>query len=231
MKKKTTAIIPAAGIGRRINSDIKKQYLVIDGKPILVHTIEAIIQSNLIDKVIIVVTAGDQEYCREKVISPYNLEFNIELTEGGKTRQESVFNGLQIVQEDCEIVLIHDGVRPFVNTELIEELLIAADEFGAATAAVPVKDTIKIVDDDYFVVKTPSRKTLWATQTPQTFRYELIKKAHQKAKDISLTATDDASLVEKLGYKVKVVMGNYRNIKITTPEDLDWAVLLLKNKF
>lgn len=192
----------------------------------MAHTIQAIARPELIDEVVVVVAPEDQQYCIEKVIKPYDFQAHINLSEGGKTRQESVFNGLQLVTEDCDIVLIHDGVRPFVNLELIENLLTAAGQFGAATAAVPVKDTIKVVDDDGFVVKTLSRKNLWATQTPQTFRYEVIKEAHQKFKN-TRNATDDASLVEQLGYKVKIVMGDYRNIKITTPEDLEFARFLI----
>lgn len=219
---KTIAVIPAAGAGTRIKSDIKKQYLVLDNKPILAYTLQAIIRSKLIDEIVIVVASGDQQYCTEKVIKPYNFPVDINFADGGKTRQESVFNGLKSISE-CDIVLIHDGVRPFVEKELIENLLTAAEQFGAATAAVPVKDTIKIVDEDDFVVNTPSRKSLWATQTPQVFRYEIIREAHQKAKDIGLPATDDAVLVERLGYKVKIVRGNYQNIKITTPDDLKFA--------
>lgn len=219
---KTTAIIPAAGAGTRIKSDIKKQYLELDDKPILAHTLQAIVQTELIDEIVIVVALDDKRYCIEKVIKPYNFLTHINLTEGGKTRQESVFNGLKSVSKDCDIVLIHDGVRPFVERELIENLLKAAEQFGAATAAVPVKDTIKVVDETGFVVNTPSRETLWAIQTPQTFRCEIIKKAHQKAQN-KIKATDDAALVEKLGYKVKIVRGSYRNIKITTPEDLEFA--------
>lgn len=213
---------------------------MLDDKPILVHTIDAIVQSNLIDEIVVVVTPGDQQYCK-KIIEPYSSqrldrgEPKLKLVEGGKTRQGSVFNGLQLAPEDCERVLIHDGVRPFVNSEMIEKLLRAADRFGAATAAVPVKDTIKIADEDGFVLNTPDRENLWATQTPQTFRYELIKRAHQRAKDLIMTArrslaTDDASLVERLGYKVKIIMGSYENIKITTPEDLSFARSLIKAK-
>lgn len=239
---KTIAIIPAAGAGTRIKSDIKKQYLGLDGKPILAYTLQAITRSKLIDEIVIVVAPGDQQYCTEEVIKPYNFPVDINFADGGKTRQESVFNGLKSISGDCELVLIHDGVRPFVEKELIENLLTAAEHFGAATAAVPVKDTIKVVDEDDFVVNTPSRKSLWATQTPQVFRYEIIKEAHQKGKNtedigssatvertalsvtaLATSATDDAVLVERLGYKVKIVRGNYQNIKITTPDDLKFA--------
>jgi len=236
-KIKTAAIIPAAGAGKRIKSNIKKPYLILDNKPILVHTIQAIIRPGLVDSIVVVVAPGDRQYCIEKIIKPYNFQTHIDLVEGGKTRQESVFNGLQLVSKDCDIVLIHDSVRPFVDSELIERLLTAAEQFGAATAAVPVKDTIKIADEDGFVLDTPARKNLWATQTPQTFRYEIIKKAYQKVKNMSsdevkdtTKATDDAALVEQLGYKVKIIKGNYQNIKITTPEDLEFARFLINQK-
>jgi 2-C-methyl-D-erythritol 4-phosphate cytidylyltransferase len=151
------------------------------------------------------------------------------LIAGGQTRQASVQNGIRALSADVDFVIVHDGVRPFVTDEIIFDCLTAADEYGAAVAAVPVKDTIKVANEDAFVLETPEREQLWSVQTPQVFRKSLLEEAHQIAQQRQLTATDDAALVEQLGFPVKLVHGSYANLKITTQVDLQIAEVLLEN--
>jgi 2-C-methyl-D-erythritol 4-phosphate cytidylyltransferase len=151
------------------------------------------------------------------------------LIAGGQTRQASVQNGIRALSADVDFVIVHDGVRPFVTDETIFACLTAADAYGAAVAAVPVKDTIKVANADCFVLETPTRGRLWAVQTPQVFRKSLLEEAHQIAQQRQLTATDDAALVEQLGFPVKLVQGSYANLKITTQVDLQIAEVLLEN--
>ncbi|MBM3240420.1 2-C-methyl-D-erythritol 4-phosphate cytidylyltransferase [Candidatus Poribacteria bacterium] len=217
---KISAIIPAAGSGARMGSDIKKPYLKIGSKPILAHTLQVFEKSFLMDDIFVVVSAEDIKHCKDEVINPYNFHKVADVLAGGKTRQASVFNGLQRTSDDTDIIIVHDGVRPFITEKIIEASVESAYQWGAAVVAVPVKDTIKVADNDNFVSSTPDRSQLWAIQTPQVFRREILIKAHLYAQEQNIDATDDAALVEKLGYKVKLVMGSYRNIKITTPEDL-----------
>ena len=224
---KISAVIPAAGSGARMNSDIKKPYLKIGSKPILAHTLQVFEKSFLVDDIFVVVSDEDRERCEDEVINPYNFHKVADILAGGKTRQESVFNGLQSTSGDTDIIIVHDGVRPFVTEEIIETSVESASQCGAAVVAVPVKDTIKIADKDNFVSSTLQRSQLWAIQTPQVFRREILMKAHLYAREQNIDATDDAALVEQLGYKVKLVMGSYQNIKITTPEDLVIAKALI----
>jgi 2-C-methyl-D-erythritol 4-phosphate cytidylyltransferase len=217
---KISAVIPAAGSGARMGSDIKKPYLKIGSKPILAHTLQVFEKSFLVDDIFVVVSDEDIKRCKDEVINPYNFHKVADVLAGGTTRQASVFNGIQRTSDDTDIVIIHDGVRPFITEKIIETSVESAYQWGAAVVAVPVKDTIKVADNDNFVSSTPDRSQLWAIQTPQVFRREILIKAHLYAQERNIDATDDAALVEKLGYKVKLVMGSYRNIKITTPEDL-----------
>jgi len=203
-----------------MGSDIKKPYLKIGSKPILAHTLQVFEKSFLMDDIFVVVSAEDIKHCKDEVINPYNFHKVADVLAGGKTRQASVFNGLQRTSDDTDIIIVHDGVRPFITEKIIEASVESAYQWGAAVVAVPVKDTIKVADNDNFVSSTPDRSQLWAIQTPQVFRREILIKAHLYAQEQNIDATDDAALVEKLGYKVKLVMGSYRNIKITTPEDL-----------
>lgn len=217
---KISAIIPAAGIGVRMGSGIKKPYLKIGSKPILAHTLQVFEKSLVVDDIFVVVSDEDIKRCKDEVINPYNFHKVADVLAGGKTRQASVFNGIQRTSDDTDIIIVHDGVRPFITEKIIETSVESAFQWGAAVVAVPVKDTIKVADNDNFVSSTPDRSQLWAIQTPQVFRREILIKAHLYAQEQNIDATDDSALVEKLGYKVKLVMGNYRNIKITTPEDL-----------
>jgi 2-C-methyl-D-erythritol 4-phosphate cytidylyltransferase len=210
---------------------VKKPYLEIAGKPILAHTLKVFQQCPLVDKILVVVAEGDEQKCFQDVIIPYGVDKADQVVTGGETRQESGFNGLQKLTSDTDVVIIHDAVRPFVTSEMIEGTLKSASEWGAATVAVPVKDTIKEADDENFVAKTLDRRQLWTIQTPQAFRYELILKAHLYARENHIQVTDDAWLIEQLGsHRVKLVMGSYENIKLTTPTDLIIAEAILESK-
>jgi 2-C-methyl-D-erythritol 4-phosphate cytidylyltransferase len=221
-KPKVSAIIVAAGESRRMNG-IDKVLAPLGGRPVISHVLAAFDDCKSVDQIVLVVNEKSLKACR-KLIAEEKLSKPVEVCVGGKRRQDSVAAGLKQLK-DCGWVVIHDGARPLVTKELIEEGLKAAKETGAAVAAVPVTDTIKIADDDRIVRQTPPRRNLWAVQTPQVFRLGIITEAYRQAKG---EATDDASLVEQAGYRVKLYMGSYDNIKITNPEDLLIAEVLLK---
>ncbi len=224
---KRVAIVPAAGMGRRMGASINKQYLLLDGKPILAHTLELFQKADFIDEIFVVVPSEEIEYCRINVVEKYGITKVRQIVAGGAERQNSVLNGLRALDcHDEDLVLIHDGVRPFVPLSAVRRSIEMAIEHDGALVAVPVKDTVKIVTDA-FVTSTPARKSLWLAQTPQTFRYRIIRAAHELAEAEGFTGTDDASLLERTGKKVHVVIGDYRNIKITTPEDLILAQAFL----
>lgn len=231
---KTTAIVLAAGRGKRMQSDKPKQYLEIDGKPILYYTLKAF-EDSFIDEVILVTSKGDISYCKEEIVENYGFSKVSQIVEGGKERYHSVMSGI-FSAKDCDVIFIHDGARPFVKEEMLERLLQGVKEYKACVAAVPVKDTVKIADADGFIETTPNRNLLWAVQTPQVFAYELIESAYKKLEveevdllNRGIQITDDAMVVETLlGEKVKLIEGDYCNIKITTPEDLDMAQILVK---
>lgn len=226
---KRIALIPAAGMGKRMGASINKQYLLLDNKPILAHTIELFQQAGFIDEIYPVVPSGEIEYCRIHVVERYALDKVKKIVAGGEERQNSVLNGLRAIDcADDDVVLIHDGVRPFVPLHAVQRSIELALEFDGAVVAVPVKDTVKIVRNA-LVTATPARDSLWLAQTPQTFRYAAIRAAHELADSDGFTGTDDASLLERIGKKVHVVIGDYRNIKITTPEDLVLAEAFLNS--
>ena len=234
MKKKndmyTCALIVAAGKGTRMNTDISKQYIDIAGKPLIAWTIEAFEDCEYIDEIVLVVSRDDIVYCKQNIVDVYGKGKIRSIVAGGVTRQESVSNGLCEVSGQCEIVLIHDGARPFVREETIIESIFTASETGASCVAVPVKDTIKSSDWNGFIDNTLNREFLWSVQTPQTFKYDLILNAHKLATEEGIEGTDDSVLVERTGHKVKLVMGSYDNIKITTPEDLPIAETIIKSR-
>ena len=229
MNSKVCALIPAAGKGSRMAHSVKKPYLKLAQKPIVAHTIQRFEQNSAVDAIYLIVDRDDFSMCHTAVLHPYRFTKVQDLVEGGETRQMSVYNGIRALSADVDFVIVHDGVRPFVTDEIIFECLTVADECGAAVAAVPVKDTIKVADQDGFIVQTPERDQLWAVQTPQVFRKSLLEEAHQAAQTRQLTATDDASLVEQLGFPVKLVNGSYANLKITTPIDLRVAEVLISD--
>ena len=225
----STAVIVAAGKGRRMGTEISKQFLPLCGKEILAHTVEKFEKAACI-RDIILVTGGDALQDVRQMAQEYGWKKIISVTEGGKERQDSVFLGLQQVPQDTEIVLIHDGVRPFVTEEILECSIAAAKETGGCVAGVPAKDTIKVCDAEGFAIATPDRSTLRQIQTPQTFRRKEILAAYEKAKADGFLGTDDASVAEHSGFAVRVIMGSYRNIKITTKEDLLIGAALLKEE-
>lgn len=219
---KVGAVIVAAGSSERMGSADKVMMLVGE-KPILAWVANTFQNSNLVNQIILVLSKPNLELGR-RLVKENGWSKISDICAGGRRRQDSVAIGLDRLQ-GCEWVVIHDGTRPFVTDDLIKRGLEAAEETGTAAAAVPVTDTIKIGDDDMFVRETPARKQLWAVQTPQVFRHDIITSAHHQ---IENEVTDDASLVEQLGYRVKLYMGTYDNIKITTPSDLALAEVLSK---
>ena len=211
----TAAVIAAAGKGTRMELEINKQYVEILGVPMLAMTIDKFEKCSLIDEIIVVANKDEVDYCKRNVIARFGFTKVTSVTEGGESRQRSVYNGLKQVSSECDIVLIHDGARPFVSTESIMECTKAARLYGAACAAVPAKDTIKESDAEGFVRKTLDRSSLWQ-QTPQAFDYRLIMDVHDRAVRY-VEVTDDAMLVERYGCRVKLVMA-VPNIKVTTRE-------------
>ena len=225
---KTLAIIPAGGAGRRMGGDVPKQFLPLAGIPVLVHTLRAFQRSPIIDEIFLVVPEGDIPAVRRDVIEEHGLSKVTSVLAGGAERQDSVGNALMEVREDHGIVLVHDGVRPFVTGELIRRVVAAAGEHGAAAVGVPVRDTVKAVSAAGVVVKTVDREGLWLTQTPQAFRRQLICAAYEKAAQDGFSGTDDASLVERMGVSVRMILGDHDNIKITTPEDLALGAIIIR---
>ena len=223
------ALIPAAGMGKRMGAGHNKQYLLLDGKPILAHTLAVFENSPLIEAIYLVIPEAEIPYCRSEVVERYGFGKVRAVIAGGAERQNSVINGLRGMTgvADDDLVLIHDGVRPFVPVDVLERAAAAADEFGGAVVAVPVKDTVKVARDG-IVTETPKREELWLAQTPQAFRYGLIRAAYHAAAAEGFLGTDDASLMERQGWPLHIVMGDYRNIKITTPEDMVLAEAFLK---
>ena len=225
-----TVIILAAGQGSRMNADINKQYLDLGGRPILAHTLQIFDESPVIDEIIMVIHRDEEELLTQRILNPYGYRKIFKIVHGGNERQESVRNGLMEVSDHTRIVLIHDGARPFITKDLIRRCVEGTEAFGAISVGVPMKETIKIITEEQFVDYTPERNNVWITQTPQAFKTEIIKKAHELAIDEKLVGTDDAMLVEKMGIRVKMVEGDYTNLKITTPEDLIAAKALLTHK-
>ncbi|MFC1903225.1 2-C-methyl-D-erythritol 4-phosphate cytidylyltransferase [Chloroflexota bacterium] len=223
-QQKVGAIIVAAGSSERMGG-IDKVFAPLGGKPVLAWAVDTFEACNSVQQVVIVVSKQNLERCRRLVVEQKWTKVTA-ICEGGKRRQDSVAAGLSQLK-DCEWVVIHDAARPLVTVDLIEKGLAEARETGGAVAAVPVKDTIKAANDDRIVHQTPPRQNLWAVQTPQVFHYSKIVEAYRRAKG---EATDDASLVEQLGYKVRLYTGAYDNIKITTPDDLTLAELLWQKR-
>ncbi len=228
-----SVIIVAGGSGLRMASDKKKQYLQIHEIPILTHTLKTFDQTPQINNIILVVPADDQVYCQSKIIDPYNFKHPIHIIAGGEKRQDSVFNGLSFLKKQEKIsadaiVLIHDGVRPFVNDEIITRCIQGATQNGACIPVVKLTDTIKEIKQDSMINKTRDREHLCSAQTPQAFKLDLIITAFEYANKNSFTGTDDASIVENFGKPVAVCEGSKLNIKITTPDDLILGNYILK---
>lgn len=225
-----SVVIVAAGLGKRMKADINKQYLLLKNKPIVAHTIEKFENNDYIDEIIVVTREDEINYCKEFVVDKYKFKKIKKIVSGGSERQDSVYNGLKNCSSDTKIVLIHDGVRPFIKGEEIEEIIKETLENNASVIGVRVKDTIKIVNNNNTIIDTPNRETLFAVHTPQAFEYKLIMKAHKTCESKGWIVTDDSSLVERLGIKVKMIEGSYDNIKITSPEDLYVAQSILERE-
>ena len=227
--KKNIAVIVAGGKGTRMNSDISKQFMLINEKPIIVYTLEAFENHEEVHEIILVLPENELDYYRKNIMNRYPFKKLKSLVKGGSTRQESVYYGL-IEARDCDIVLIHDGVRPFVSKRIITEGIANAKSYGAAACGVTPKDTIKLKADNGFSIETPDRNKLFAVQTPQCFMFQLIKEAHEKIREDNISVTDDTMAVEAIGKKVYLYEGSYNNIKITTAEDIIIAESIVREE-
>ena len=218
--KRYTAVVLAAGLGKRMNESVPKQYLLLNQKPILYYSLKAF-EESAVDDTILVAANGEEEFCKSEIVERFGFKKVRAVVAGGKERYHSVYEGLKAVK-NTDYVLIHDGARPFINTDMIQRSIEAVRLHDACVVGMPVKDTIKILDADHFVADTPERDLVWQIQTPQTFAYSLIFAAYReimKRDDIQIT--DDAMVLEHMtGKKIRVIEGDYRNIKITTPEDM-----------
>lgn len=221
-----SVIIPAAGQGKRFGAGTNKAFVLLAGKTILERTVTVFSDLPEIGEIIIVVAPDEVDEIKGQV-KFYPRQDIIKVVAGGAERQYSVENALAAVSDNAEVLLIHDGARPLISRRVIRQIIQAVRDNSAAIVAVPVKDTIKVVDSGGFVTSTPTRSELWAVQTPQGFKRNLLIKAYKKAREENFLGTDDSSLVERLGIPVKIVPGEYENIKITTPEDLPIAKMIL----
>lgn len=230
-RKYCTAIVLSAGQGKRMGAAVQKQYIELEGKPIIAHTLEVFQRSEVIDEILLVVGKGQEAYCRKEIIEKYHFDKVKKIVEGGAERYHSVYCGLKEVRGDG-YVMIHDGARPFVTEEILRRSYHAVCEYPACVIGMPVKDTIKLADGEGFSNETPERTKVWQIQTPQVFEIQLIRDAYETLlRSEEVKVTDDAMVVETvLGMKVKLVEGSYENIKITTPEDLEIAEVFLKRR-
>lgn len=226
-KEKKAAVILAAGQGKRMNSSVQKQYLLLKGHPILYYSLK-VFEESPVDDIILVTGQSEIAYCREEIVEHYGFQKVSAIVAGGKERYHSVYAGLKAVKE-AGYVLIHDGARPFVTQEIINRTLEGARRDGACVAGMPVKDTIRLLDEQGVPEVTPDRERVWMMQTPQTFSFPLIYDAYQRLMEqeqrgLAVSVTDDAMVLEAMtGNKIKLTEGSYENIKITTPEDLKIA--------
>ena len=226
-KAKVTAIVLAAGRGSRMESAVQKQYLMLGNSPVIYYSLKCFHDSE-VDDIVLVVGQDEIAYCEKEIVKAYNFSKVSKIIAGGSERYESVYNAIMALEE-TEYVLIHDGARPFVTKEMITQSIQGVKNHGACTVAVPVKDTIKEESNNGFGEKTLDRKKLWNVQTPQSFQVELLRKAYlQMMSSGDTDITDDTMIVERyMGHSVKVLMGDYQNIKITTPEDMKIAEIFL----
>lgn len=234
---KTAAIVLAAGRGKRMNSKVAKQYIMLGDKPVLYYSLRTL-ENSFVDEIVLVTSPGEEEYCKTEIKDKYGFNKITQIVAGGKERYHSVHKGLCAL-ENVEYVFIHDGARPFLTEEILKRALESVKEDNACVVAVPVTDTIKVVDDSGYVASTPDRAHLWSMQTPQTFKYSLIRKAYDiliEKEDSyiekGIHITDDAMVAEAvLNVPVKIVEGSYDNMKITTPDDLAKAEILRNKEF
>lgn len=229
MSKKHTAIVLAAGKGSRMQSAVPKQYLELCGKPVLYYSLAAF-EESFVDEIILVTGKDDISYCKEQIVERYGFQKVTKIIAGGAERYLSVYQGL-LAAEEADYVYIHDGARPFVDAAILSDAKACVEQYQACVAGMPVKDTIKIVDAEDFAKETPERKYVWQVQTPQVFSYALVREAYDMLMEDqdAYFVTDDAMVVETmLNYPVKLFQASYKNIKITTPEDLQIAELFVQ---
>lgn len=235
-KIRAAAVLLAAGSGKRMGSSTKKQYMLIHGKPVIYYSLKTF-QESFLDEIILVVSPGDIAYCRREIVERYHFDKVQNIVEGGRERYHSVAVGLDQIS-DCDYVFIHDGARPMVTDEILNRALAEVKTYKACVVGMPVKDTVKIADEEGNIAVTPDRRLVWTIQTPQVFDFLLIKEAYQRLileeerlKKAGIVVTDDAMVVEALtGHPVRLVQGSYENIKITTPEDLRIVEKFLEDK-
>lgn len=228
-EKKYIAIVLAAGRGNRMNSSVQKQYMLLNGYPLIYYALHTF-EKSCVDEIVLVTGEDETAYCRSEIVERYQFQKVKKIIAGGSERYLSVYEGLRAIENDNpDIVLIHDGARPFVTQEIIERTITAAQQYGSGIAAMPSKDTVKIIDDNQFSVQTPPRSNVWTIQTPQTFPYKEIYQAYQAVVEQGMEdVTDDAMVLERInGKQVKLIMGSYQNMKVTTPEDMDIAAVFL----
>ncbi len=234
-KKRCTAVVLAAGSGKRMESDIPKQFMLLGDKPVVWYSLQAVEQSEIVDDCILVTGEADISYVKSRIVGKYGFGKVRNIIAGGGERFESVFKGLQAVGAQDGYTFIHDGARPFLTEEILKRIYEAVQKYDACAAAMPVKDTVKIADEDGFALQTPKRSLVWAVQTPQAFSTPLIRRAYEmlferrgELEKAGILVTDDAMVAESmLGIRVKLVKASYENIKITTPEDMKIAQSLL----
>lgn len=230
MKERTTAIVLAAGQGKRMQTKVHKQYLLLKDKPVIYYALQAF-EDSFIDDIVLVVGKDENDYCQKEIVQKYGFSKIRAIVEGGKERYHSVAYGLQAITWNCDFVFIHDGARPFVDREILERAYCAVKDARACVVGMPVKDTVKIANAEGYVESTPARANVWQIQTPQVFSFSIIKNAYDKLlqqemqlKEQGVMVTDDAMVLEYFEkIPVKLVEGSYQNIKITTPEDLKIA--------
>lgn len=226
--KRTAAVILASGSGSRMKSSINKQYIPLEGIPVLARTLKIFDDNPYIDYIVLVVNEKDIDFCKKDIIEKYTIQKVGRIVGGGGERQESCKNGIENVPLDIELVLMHDGARPLAGSDIIERVLSGLKEYESVCACVPVKDTIKMADENMNVAYTPERRTLYLSQTPQGFRAESLRNVHKMAALDSVSSTDDCGLMEYYGYTTHITQGSYENIKITTSEDIFTAENIIR---
>ncbi|MBC7075776.1 MAG: 2-C-methyl-D-erythritol 4-phosphate cytidylyltransferase [Syntrophomonadaceae bacterium] len=228
MADNLSVVIAAAGVGRRMGSGTNKQYMLLNSRPVLAYSLDVFAGFDPVKEIIVVANSREINFCKEEVINKYGYQKISRVIGGGKERQDSVWIGLSWLDGSTDFVAVHDGARPLLSPSLLEELFRAAQKWGAAVPGIPVRDTLKMIDEEGFISQTLDRHSIIAVQTPQVFRYSKLVEAYKKAYEEGFTGTDDASLFERYIGRVKMVPGDHKNIKITFPEDLIAARSLLE---
>ncbi|MDT3779575.1 2-C-methyl-D-erythritol 4-phosphate cytidylyltransferase [Nitrospira sp. MA-1] len=228
MFNSVVAVVPAAGLGIRMGGNTPKQYLSLGGIPLLVYSLKVFQHLECIREVILSVPASDLDYCRREIVQLFGLKKVTQVVAGGLRRQDSVRNGLEAISDQPDGVLVHDGVRPFIDQPIVRNVIDRAGQTGAAVVAMSIHDTVKRVDHSGIIQETLKREELWQIQTPQVFRYDWLVEAHKQAQLHQWAVTDDAALIERMGYPVSVVEGSCFNIKVTKPDDLVLGEAILK---